>query len=107
MFHFFNLCLEAHFLIFRALYTKVINDKHEDVMAKFGAIMAQGIIDAGGRNVTVSLQSRTGHTNMLGVVGMLVFTQYWYWFPLSHFLSLAFQPTAVIGLNKVTIFTFL
>ena len=85
----------------RALYTKVINDKHEDVMAKFGAIIAQGIIDAGGRNVTVSLQSRTGHTNMLGVVGMLVFTQYWYWFPLSHFLSLAFQPTAVIGLNKV------
>jgi hypothetical protein len=36
---------------------------------------------------------------MLGVVGMLVFTQYWYWFPLSHFLSLAFQPTAVIGKN--------
>merc|ERR1712223_1297489 len=56
-------------------------------------------IDAGGRNVTVSLQSRTGHTSMLGVVGMLVFTQYWYWFPLTHFLCLAFQPTAVIGLN--------
>ena len=72
----------------------------EDVMAKFGAILAQGIIDAGGRNVTVSLQSRTGHTSMLGVVGMLVFTQYWHWFPLSHFLSLAFQPTAVIGLNS-------
>merc|ERR1712110_400142 len=85
---------------FRALYQKVITDKHEDVMAKFGAILAQGIIDAGGRNVTVSLQSRTGHTNMLVVVGMLVFTQYWYWFPLSHFLSLAFQPTAIIGLNS-------
>ena len=84
---------------FRALYAKVISDKHEDVMAKFGAILAQGIIDAGGRNVTVSLQSRTGHTSMLGVVGMLVFTQYWYWFPLTHFLCLAFQPTAVIGLN--------
>jgi len=85
---------------FRNLYASVISDKHEDVMAKFGAILAQGIIDAGGRNVTVSLQSRTGHTNMLGVVGMLVFCQYWYWFPLSHFLSLAFQPTALIGLNK-------
>ena len=84
---------------FRALYSKVISDKHEDVMAKFGAILAQGIIDAGGRNVTVSLQSRTGHTSMLGVVGMLIFTQYWYWFPLTHFLCLAFQPTAVIGLN--------
>merc|ERR1719447_2598703 len=85
---------------FRALYQKVITDKHEDVMAKFGAILAQGIIDAGGRNVTVSLQSRTGHTNMMAVVGMLVFTQYWYWFPLSHFLSLAFTPSCVIGLNE-------
>merc|ERR1711881_712471 len=85
---------------FRALYAKVISDKHEDVMAKFGAILAQGIIDAGGRNVTVSLQSRTGHTSMLGVVGMLVFTQYWYWFPLSHFLSLAFTPSCVVALNE-------
>ena len=39
----------------RQLYAKVIGDKHEDVMAKFGAILAQGIIDAGGRNVTISL----------------------------------------------------
>jgi hypothetical protein len=33
------------------------------------------------------------------VVGLAVFTQYWYWYPLSHFLSLAFQPTAVVGVN--------
>lgn len=32
---------------FRQLYAKVINDKHDDVMAKFGAILAQGILDAG------------------------------------------------------------
>lgn len=31
----------------RETYSKVISDKHEDVMAKFGAILAQGIIDAG------------------------------------------------------------
>ncbi|XP_043259847.1 26S proteasome non-ATPase regulatory subunit 1 [Colletes gigas] len=85
---------------FRALYAKVVVDKHEDVMAKFGAILAQGIIDAGGRNVTVSLQSRTGHTNMLAVVGALVFTQYWYWFPLAHCLALAFTPTCLIALNS-------
>lgn len=84
---------------FRQSYAQVISNKHEDVMAKFGAILAQGIIDAGGRNVTVSLQSRTGHTNMLAVVGALVFTQYWYWFPLAHCLALAFTPTCVIGLN--------
>ena len=84
---------------FRQLYSKVISDKHEDVMAKFGAIIAQGIIDAGGRNVTVSLQSRTGHTNVCAVVGMLIFSQFWYWFPLTHFLSLAFTPTFLIGLT--------
>lgn len=32
---------------FRQLYAKVINDKHDDVMAKFGAILAQGVLDAG------------------------------------------------------------
>lgn len=91
-------CPKATF--FRQLYSSVITNKHEDVMAKFGAILAQGIIDAGGRNVSVSLQSRTGHTNLQAVVGMLVFTQYWYWFPLAHCLSLAFTPTCLIGLNS-------
>lgn len=85
---------------FRSLYSEVISNKHEDVMAKFGAVLAQGIIDAGGRNVTVSLQSRTGHINLQAVVGMLIFTQYWYWFPLAHCLSLAFTPTCVIALNS-------
>lgn len=85
---------------FRSLYSEVITNKHEDVMAKYGAILAQGIIDAGGRNVTVSLQSRTGHTNLQAVVGMLIFTQYWYWFPLAHCLSLAFTPTCIIALNS-------
>ena len=37
---------------------------------------------------------------MMAVVGMLIFTQYWYWFPLAHFLSLAFTPSCVIGLNE-------
>lgn len=84
----------------RKLYEKIISDKHEDPMAKFGAVLAQGIIDAGGRNVTISLLSRTGHANMPAIVGMAVFTQFWYWYPLTHMLNLAFTPTAMIGLNK-------
>ncbi|GAB5594033.1 proteasome regulatory particle base subunit [Umbelopsis nana] len=84
----------------RKMYEKIISDKHEDSMAKFGAVLSQGIIDAGGRNVTISLLSRTGHTNMPAIVGMAVFSQFWYWYPLTHFLSLAFTPTAIIGLNK-------
>jgi 26S proteasome regulatory subunit N2 len=84
----------------RKLYESIIGDKHEDPMAKFGAVLAQGIIDAGGRNVTISLLSKTGHSNMPAIVGMTVFTQFWYWYPLTHMLSLAFTPTAIIGLNK-------
>jgi 26S proteasome regulatory subunit N2 len=83
----------------RETIMKIITDKHEDVMAKYGAILGQGILDAGGRNMSLSLQTRSGQTDMSAVVGLLVFTQFWYWFPLSHFLSLAFQPTALIGLN--------
>lgn len=85
---------------FRETLLKIITDKHDDVIAKFGAILAQGILDAGGRNMSVSLQTRNGQTDMSAVVGLLVFTQFWYWFPLAHFLSLAFQPTALIGLNQ-------
>ena len=68
----FKVCKFLQALTILHHFLQVIADKHEDVMAKLGAILAQGIIDAGGRNMTVSLQSRTGHTNMMAVVGMLV-----------------------------------
>ena len=84
----------------RKTLTKAIGDRHEDAMTKFGSAISLGIIDAGGRNCTISLQTQTGNLNMAGIVGMAVFTQYWYWFPLTHFLSLSFTPTSVIGLDQ-------
>lgn len=84
----------------RAKYTKVISDKHEDPMARFGASIGQGFIDAGGRNVTISLQSRAGSTNTSAIVGMVMFCQFWYWYPLAHCACLAFSPTGIIGLNR-------
>lgn len=83
----------------RKTLKKVVGDRHEDAMTKFGAALALGIIDAGGRNCTIGLQTQTGNLNMAGVVGMAVFTQYWYWFPFTHFLSLAFSPTSIIALD--------
>jgi hypothetical protein len=53
----------------------VIQDKHEDTMCKMGAIMAAGLLDAGGRNVTIGLRSRSGNNRMAAVIGMAVFTQ--------------------------------
>ncbi|XRM47542.1 proteasome regulatory particle base subunit [Aspergillus tubingensis] len=84
----------------RKVMMKMIGDRHEDAMAKFGCAVALGIIDAGGRNCTISLQTQTGNLNMPGIVGAAVFVQYWYWFPLTHFLSLSFAPTSVIGVDQ-------
>jgi len=84
----------------RELFTKVVADKHEDPMARFGASLAQGIIDAGGRNMTLSLSTRAGTLNMNAIVGMTLFVQFWYWFPLAHGLGLALSPTAFIGVDE-------
>ncbi|KAF5102609.1 hypothetical protein D0Z00_000319 [Geotrichum galactomycetum] len=82
-------------------FASVVQNKHEDAMSKFGAALAQGIIDAGGRNVTISLENaQTGSLNMKAVVGLAVFTQFWYWFPLTHFLSLSFTPTTIVGVGE-------
>jgi len=84
----------------RELYAKIVGNKHEDVMARFGASLGQSFIDAGGRNVTISLQSRAGTRNTSAIVGMTLFCQFWYWYPLTLCASLAFEPTGIIGLTK-------
>jgi len=84
-------------------FRKAINDAMSlrgDTMTKFGAIFGAGLLDAGGRNVNISLVSPAGHKKMAAIVGCAIFNQFWYWYPLVHFVSLAFTPTAVIGLNK-------
>jgi 26S proteasome regulatory subunit N2 len=89
---------------------KIILDKHEDTMSKMGAILASGILDAGGRNVTIRLLSKNKHDRLTAVVGLAVFSQFWYWYPLLYFLSLSFSLTAFVGLNydlKVPKFDFM
>lgn len=84
----------------RELLNKVVTDKREDPLARFGASLAQGIIDAGGRNMTISLATRAGTPDMKAVVGMALFSQFWYWYPMAHFIGLTFSPTTVIALDK-------
>merc|ERR1719461_2047534 len=86
----------AKVIEYRELFAKIIADKHEGQMVRLGAILAQGIIDAGGRNTTIKLLTRDGCNNRSAIVGMFIFLQYWYWFPLAHFLCLSFTPTCKI-----------
>ncbi|KAG2241480.1 hypothetical protein Bca52824_096536 [Brassica carinata] len=69
-----------------------------------------GRIDWGVLNVTIRLLSKTKHDKVTAVIGLAVFSQFWYWYPLIYFISLAFSPTAFIGLNydlKVPKFEFM
>jgi 26S proteasome regulatory subunit N2 len=85
---------------FRQTLEKVTSNRHEDALAKYGGALAQGILDAGGRNVTLQLKNATGALNLEAIIGIALFTNSWYWHPLALFLPLAFSPTALIGLNS-------
>jgi len=74
--------------------------KPQEVLTKMGAILAYGLLDAAGRNSTIALTSKSGLSKPLAVAGMILGQQFWYWFPLVHFLSLTFSPTCIIGVNE-------
>jgi 26S proteasome regulatory subunit N2 len=84
----------------KKLYTKMTEDKHEEILSRMGSILAQGIINAAGRNATISLTTRDGNLRQNAVVGLVLFLQHWYWYPLLNFLSLALTPTALIGVTE-------
>lgn len=76
----------------REHFISVAIDKKEDIMARVGAIIGLGLLDAGGRNVTTSFFSHRGLLRREAVVGFLLFSQYWYWYPLLLTVSLTMTP---------------
>jgi 26S proteasome regulatory subunit N2 len=86
---------------FREKLATTVSNKHEESLARFGATLAQGILDASGRNATLQLENpQTNTLNMKAIVGLTIFTQYWYWHPLAHFLCLSFTPTSIVGVTE-------
>jgi len=76
-------------------------DKREPTMCQMGAILGCGIMDGAGRNVTISLFNKYNNCKrQYSIIGMAIFWQYWYWYPLIPFLTLCFQPTMIMSLNK-------
>lgn len=79
----------------------ISTDRREDVMSRVGSIIGLGLLEAGGRNSTASFFSNRGSLRQEAVVGFLLFSQYWYWYPLMLSISLTFQPTTVIGRSLI------
>lgn len=85
----------------KQVFKKCIDESHtDDILTRMGAILATGIINCGGRNASISLKTRDGNLRQNAIIGMVMFTQYWYWYPCLNFLTLAMSPTALIGLNE-------
>jgi 26S proteasome regulatory subunit N2 len=47
----------------------------------------------------INLVSNTGENKMKSIIGMCLFTQYYYWFPMIHMLNLAVCPTFLFNLD--------
>lgn len=84
---------------FRKLISDTMGKKHEETLAKMGAILATGLLDIGGRNMVVSLTTRSGVSKIESVVSMLVFSNFWNWFPYINFIGLTLTPSAYIGVT--------
>ncbi|OMJ68245.1 hypothetical protein SteCoe_34358 [Stentor coeruleus] len=85
---------------FREKIDKIMTEKNQDVLTKMGAIVSLGILDAGGRNVTISLDSSSGNNRAPATVGIILALQFWYWFPMLHMISLSFKPTCLLAIDQ-------
>ncbi|EFH40427.1 hypothetical protein ARALYDRAFT_357481 [Arabidopsis lyrata subsp. lyrata] len=60
---------------FRCKIEKIILDKVEDTVSKIGVILASGILDVGGMNVTLRQLSKTKHNKITADHSLAVFSQ--------------------------------
>lgn len=68
------------------------------VVHRVGAALGAGILHASGMNSNVRLVSPLGNQKRtIAIAGMMLFCNYWTWFPLVNMFALALSPTAVIG----------
>ena len=84
---------------FRKTIDEILVKTQGDQMTKLGAILSIGMLDIGGRNMNISLTTRSGIPKLEAVAGLLVFSQYWNWFPYINFIGLALSPSMYIGVN--------
>lgn len=46
------------------------------------------------------MTTRDGSLRMGAVLGLVMFLQNWYWYPLMNFLSLSLTPTELVGVDE-------
>ena len=64
---------EPKVLTINKILDKMTCDKGEEILSRMGAILSKGILNAAGRNATLSLTTRDGNLRQNAVVGMVLF----------------------------------
>lgn len=82
------------------LLEKMTSNKHEEILTRMGSVLSTGILNAGGRNTTISMTTRDGNLRQNAVIGLVLFLQHWYWYPMLNFVTLALTPTALIAVDS-------
>lgn len=70
------------------------------MLSPIGAKLGLAILQAGGRNLGINLASKSGFPKLGACASMLIFSHYWYWYPLVMFLPLTMSPNALIGIDE-------
>jgi len=87
-----------HFKEFRKFLRKNIH-KRTNEMTTFAISAAYGILYASGRNAVISCNTIKGENSIVAIVGLALFTNFFYFTPLAHMLSLSLHSTALIGID--------
>merc|ERR1719376_238773 len=89
-------------------FLKVVKSRQEDPMVRFGGLLAIGLANAGGGNVRISMINGTprgaGSTsiyqlNITGCMGLMLFANYWFWYPLINCITLAMSHVMTCGIT--------
>lgn len=73
--------------------------KSESGAARFGALLGRSLLDACGKNGFVSIFGMSGDLSHKSVCGAILFSQYWYWYPLVPFITLCMRPTLLLAVD--------
>ena len=96
-----NTCRDEKVEAFRKKVSDIALETKISSMTRMGALMASGLVDAGGCNMFVRLVDAGGNKIIpRAVVGMMLWTQHWFWYPMSTMISLAMRPGFILGVNE-------
>jgi len=57
----------------RKLFEKMTANKYEEILSRQGAIISNGILNAAGRNSSISMTTHDGNLRQNAVVGLVLF----------------------------------